>query len=1203
MSYRSAESASTETDFTAAAATASSGNSLSSPPEQPAKFTNDFPDSVVDCTHLATVMGTNRGNLIIYPGQVGRCHAQFLVDGGATPCLISRAFVMKHRLKVRTIDNGPTFKLPDQTLHQCHEILDVAAVRIGPYQECLSPLYVFPGNLSFDVILGKNWLDYKNPDVNWPKNELTFWHNNEVVVLTPALFDSTTQQECIISAVEASRAIEDGAMMYICALKPAPADANLKQTLQHYVKAIDELKKEFADVMPAELPPELPPKRFVDHRIEQIPGVSPVAQAMYRLSYEELAELKKQLTDLLEKGFIQPSKSPYGAPILFVKKKGGALRMCVDYRALNRVTIKNRAPLPRIDDLLERLNGAKYFTCLDLRSGYNQVRIHEEDVPKTAFRTRYGHYEFKVLPFGLCNAPATFQTLMNHVFRDVLDEYVLVYLDDIMIYSKTPEEHLQHIREVLERLRDHKLYLNGDKCKYFQTEVDWLGHIVSDKGAAVDHSKTAALRDWPAPKNVKELQSFLGFTGWYRRFIDKYSHAALPLTDLTKKNGHFFWGPEHQAACDLLKKKLSDAPVLALPRPDFSFLLYTDASDFAIGGVLMQNQGDGPRPVAYFSRKLNDAERKYIVPDKEALALVYGLQQWRHLLQGAPRSTAYTDSSPLRYLQTQPKLNARQARWMLVLQEYDLHVDFVAGKANVVADALSRRPDHMINAVAEVQSQPVRGWFQRIVDGYEQCQVTTEIIEQIKNGTAQHYTLRGPYVVRTKSGHSQLLVPDVGTLRQDLLREHHDVPLAGHFSAAKTTDLLLRHYYWPSVHKDVKQYIKSCTACAVSKGNTQKPAGLLQPLPIPSRRFEVITMDFVTALPETPSGHDAIFIMVDKLTKRLYLAPCTSSVTAVDAAELLFQNVIRYQGVPSTVLSDRGSQFTSAFFRSVCAQLNIQQNLTTAYHPQTDGQSERAVRTVTDALRCFALDYPDWTKVLPAIEFAYNNSVNPSTGFSPFFLCYGENPPSPPAMDLRRLELTNPCQAAVDFAAATQGAIELAQQRLLQAQERQKKYADEHRRPLEFKVGDEVYLSTENLPLAAPRKLAPKWFGPCKILARVGSTAYRLELPPKWKQHPVFHVSRLKPVEFSEKFPRRNAVLSPPSPDLEEGDNIYEVEAVVGRRQSKRGRGYMVEYLIHWAGYPEHERTWERKTTLQTAGTGVQQMLREADAKWPSDEN
>ena len=389
------------------------------------------PEDTIDFQNLTDHWQEYYADLLVFRGKVGRCHSKTLVDSGAAANIVCGAFVEKNKLRTRIVSNGPTFRLPDSTLFKCEKILDVAQISIGPYQDTISPVFVLPGKCPFDLILGKPWLNEKNPDIDFPSNTLTFDHQDDSITICADYHNPHQARDLgLISAIELAREAEDGAIIHLLMLTPTPdlpADANAAQKHQQFEALVEQIIQDNIDIMPDDLPAELPPERSVDHKIDLMPGSQPVAQAMYRLSFEELAELKKQLMELLEKGYIQPSKSPFGSPILFVKKKGGSLRMCIDYRALNRVTIKNRCPLPRIDDLLERLVGAKYFTVLDLRSGYHQIRIHPEDIEKTAFRTRYGHFEFKVLPFGLCNAPATFQTLMNSVFQDMIDESVLVY--------------------------------------------------------------------------------------------------------------------------------------------------------------------------------------------------------------------------------------------------------------------------------------------------------------------------------------------------------------------------------------------------------------------------------------------------------------------------------------------------------------------------------------------------------------------------------------------------------------------------------------------------------------------------------------------------------------------------------------------------------------------------------------------------------
>ena len=344
----------------------------------------------------------------------------------------------------------------------------------------------------------------------------------------------------------------------------------------------------------------MPPDRDIEFIIELLPGTAPIAKRPYRMGVNELAELKKQLRELLDKGYVQPSSSPWGAPVLFVEKKDGTQRMCIDYRSLNEVTIKNKYPLPRIDDLFDQLKGACVFSKIDLRSGYHQLRIRRTDIPKTAFVTRYGLYEFTVMSFGLTNAPAYFMYLMNKVFMEYLDKFVIVFIDDILVYSKNEEEHEGHLRLVLQKLREHQLYAKFSKCEFWLKEVSFLGHIISNGGVAVDPKKVRDVLSWKPPKDVSEIRSFLGMAGYYRRFIEGFSKLAKPMTALLEKNAKFVWTKQCQNSFEELKKRLTSSLVLILPDLTKSFSIYCDASRQGLGYILMQEG----RVVAYASRQL-----------------------------------------------------------------------------------------------------------------------------------------------------------------------------------------------------------------------------------------------------------------------------------------------------------------------------------------------------------------------------------------------------------------------------------------------------------------------------------------------------------------------------------------------------------------------------------------------------------------------
>nr|XP_027121946.1 uncharacterized protein LOC113738868 [Coffea arabica] len=426
-------------------------------------------------------------------------------------------------------------------------------------------------------------------------------------------------------------------------------------------------------------------------------GASPISKTPYRMAPAELKELKLQLQDLLERGFIRESGSPWGAPVLFVKKKDGTLRLCIDYRGLNNMTIKNKYPLPHIDELFDQLQGAVVFSKLDLRQGYYQLLIKQEDVPKTAFNSRYGHFEFAVMPFGLTNAPAAFMDLMHRVFKPYLDRFVVVFIDDILVYSKTREEHEQHLKLVLQTLRDHQLYAKFSKCEFWLEKISFLGHVISKEGITVDPAKVEAVAEWKRPENPTEIRSFLGLAGYYRRFIKDFSKLAGPLTDLTKKNGRFVWDTRCETSFQELKRRLTRAPVLALPNGKDSFTVYTDASKEGLGCVLMQNQN----VIAFASRKLKTHEQNYPTHDLELAAVVFALKKWRHYLYGITFEV-YSDHKSLKYLFSQKELNMRQRRWMELLEDYDCTINYHPGKANVVADALSRK--------AQVAGLMVKEW-------------------------------------------------------------------------------------------------------------------------------------------------------------------------------------------------------------------------------------------------------------------------------------------------------------------------------------------------------------------------------------------------------------------------------------------------------------------------------------------------------------
>ncbi|GJS92192.1 putative nucleotidyltransferase, ribonuclease H [Tanacetum coccineum] len=643
--------------------------------------------------------------------------------------------------------------------------------------------------------------------------------------------------------------------------------------------------REFADVFPDELP-GLPPAREIEFGIELIPGAEPISKAPYRMAPVELKELKEQLQEMLENGFIRPSVSPWGAPVLFVKKKDGSMRLCIDYRELNRITIRNRYPLPRIDDLFDQLQGAKYFSKIDLRSGYHQLRVREQDISKTAFRTRYGHYEFLVMPFGLTNAPAVFMDLMNRIFHEYLDKFVIVFIDDILVYSKSEEEHERHLRIVLEILRQKKLYAKFSKCEFWLQQVAFLGHIVSADGIIMDPSKVEAITKWPRPTTVTEVRSFLGLAGYYRRFVEGFSRLALPLTQLMRKGEKFVWTDERQESFEELKRRLVSAPILTLPSGSGGFQIYSDASKKGLGCVLMQHG----KVIAYASRQLKPYEVNYPTHDLELAAVVFALKIWRHYLYGEA-CDIFTDHKSLKYIFTQRELNMRQRRWLELLKDYDTNIQYHPGKANVVADALSRKSgmiacfDSIILRDLERLDVElcVRGsggyWASMRIESNLMLQIKEAqrddgelwaIVQNVEDGKHTEFSVDDDGVVWFED---RLCVPNDQALREKVMTEAHSSPFTIHPGSTKMYRDLKQYFWWNGMKQDVATFVSKCMTCQQVKIEHQRASGLLQPLEIPMWKWDEISMDFVTGLPTTQKRHDAIWVVVYRLTKSAHFLP------------------------------------------------------------------------------------------------------------------------------------------------------------------------------------------------------------------------------------------------------------------------------------------------------------------------------------------
>jgi len=1503
---------------------------------------------------------------------------QPMIDSGASgmgfvdPVFVQRcgATVRPSSRRIILADGSEVQAAGEATLSYSLDAFTCARKESTPPVRLTSTFIVTP-LAPYELILGIGWLQQHHVSIGFREKsiQLRIDGSGPVQCIRPlmrcnddgsAALEAAPLQLKAIAQKRVCRLMRKGnvAEMYAVLLRNA-ADDDKEAAAAPAEKAVPgsehpliaPLLKEFASTVFGEPKPGVPPKRGVEHSIRLKPdSLPPPARPLRHQSEKDAAVMKEYVEAGLKSGTLQPSTSPYGSMALIVKKKDGTPRVVIDYRALNEVTVKNKYPLPLMDELFDRTQGARFFTSIDLRNGFHQIAIPVEDREKTAFRTRFGHFEYTVLPMGLCNAPGTFMQLMNMTFADMLDKCVLCFLDDILIFSRTAEEHVQHLRTVLTRLREQQLYVKMSKCAFMQHEVAFLGHRIGADGLRVAPDKISAVQQWPQPKNVSDVRSFLGLANFYRRFVKDYSRIALPLTELTRETTTAWaWGAEQQAAFDALKAALCSPPVLLVPDQSKPFVLNTDACKFAIGATLQQDHGNGLQPVAFFSAKMSDAERNYDVREQEFMALFKACLHWRHYLHGTQPFTLLTDHDSLKYHKTMPNMSGRLARWIEKMAEFDYQLQHIPGKDNIVADALSRRAD-----LAAVSVAPRRGILRRTVtfctpNPFEslaaarvhapepaeqrqrsidaatkvtprapnqakpnkqgtvmtpsqrctantragaQCAQRTAVAHLCWNHLRRDLGLRvrqstvpsagkglfaawprglpkghrvpytgdlisteggrigGAYVLETRSDaegidaarrnsglgrwvndprgaldeqgrrrtancdfvthtprgggqriaavrtlrpilkgeellvrygaeywrfqpaaapskrrkqqqrgmrkgsverrerrrkaavavaaavqhaprmqpgveslqamrstsrdrrfhevramvlaametraaratqskrsaraaeaaaaaqppavaaaqpeqgsaragraaeaappvqapaaeaaeaaarkratllqdisvaalkdpqyqallklpppgeHAEaehgvlcdskgcMRIPNDAALRTRILAELHDSPTGAHCGRDRLLSELQKRFFWDGMATQAEQYVLTCDACQRNKHSKQLTPGLLMPLPLPEEPCLHWTTDAVTGLPKSKRGFDAIQVYVDRLTKLKRFALAHTSDGSVQLASNTLRTIIGPHGMPKSMVSDRDPRITAKFWRELSRLLGSEVNLSTAQHPQSDGQSEREIQTVITALRHYVNAMGnDWDDFLPQIELALNSKQQASTGAAPFTLVYGSEARLP--IDCA-LDSARPASvpAAGERAERMKRALDLARTKLEAAQARQKQAADRRRRLLLLKPGDKVLLATEGLQLrSGTHKLTGRYIGPFAVTGSVNDNAVTLELPQLLGAlHPTFNISRLKLYrDGSERFPARPKQLyQPPATSTDtNGAASYEVECVLAQRG---GRGRK-ELLVRWKGYGAEHDQWLLRTEVARCAS---EAIAEFDAR------
>ena len=1084
-----------------------------------------------------------------------------LLDTGCSVPLISKKFTSekaiptlshKNSIDIRNFSGdivkgaGENYTLPLLLQHRKHYTQEV--------------FEVVPLEPDVDIFLPFWWITKHAPQGAWDSEELRFSSPHYLTECTKAAISAFPLDfdEGVLTSPEAR------IIGYVSAAGNDSSNP-LREVPQEFRQFVGIMGKEAADALPAHAP--------YDMKIELKEGESAPWGPIYPLSELELETLREWLKEMMRTGKIRRSTSPAGSPILFVHKPNGrGLRLCDDYRGINRVTIPNRYPLPLMQELQDRTQGAQFFTKMDLKNGFHLIRIREGDEWKTAFRTRYGLYEFMVMPFGLTNAPATFQDMMNHIFRDMIDLGLLVYMDDLLVYAKTEPEHNEIVREVLRRLQTNGLAVSAEKCVWRVAEVEFLGYIIGRDGIKMSAEKVEAVLEWKSPSSLTEVQSFLGFANFYRRFIQNYSQVARPLTELTKSSAKDWkWTDEAETAFNELKSRFTCAPILAHYDPQKPVIVETDASDFALGAVLSQRDGENRlHPVAFHSRKFSPAEINYEIHDKELLAIVDLFKHWRRYCEGAVHQVqVFSDRQNLKYFTMTKVLNRRQARWAQELAGIDFKIFFRPGTQNGKPDALSRRseyrpekggsedqpittilrPSHFSGrisaggpgtiymcSVAQLNGIPGRKWneefakqirragrndieYRKAREELEREAVPAGPVPNGSNAEGLEAVLpreeqrpgrkagKGILELQDKLVYRKglLWVPADTDLIQKILESEHDTKVAGHMGQDKTIELIRRNFWWPKMDELIIDFVRSCTKCQRNKTARHQPYGLLHPLELPYAAWQSLAMDYIIDLPESESC-DQLWVVIDRFTKMAHFIPLPKErKKATDLAITFAREIWKHHGLPSDIVSDRDSRFTSEVWKEFLRLSGIRPRMSTAFHPQTDGQTERLNQTIEAYLRSFVChEQNDWVSLLPMAEFAYNNSVTSGNGISPFYPNYGFHPT---ATNPAAASLLNPANKV--YAHWMHTVHDQARKGLESAQDRMRRYADPKRKQAPaYQISDLVMLNGRNIQTRRPsQKLDHKNHGPFQIEKIVSPLAVKLTLPRKWKIHDVFHVS------------------------------------------------------------------------------------------------
>ena len=1097
-----------------------------------------------------------------YNLNINGLQARVLVDSGASVNFVSPRFAAQivPRDLWKRFPDGISVRLGDGT---CSEsvISHFICLKIFYQSDVFAEYPAVVSNLDdkFDIILGKSWLKSVAGVQNHLNGEVTVRVKQRRFILSAELINEEGNRgeikvnyKSLVSMYRNNELVELFSVMFNYKENDQDDDGVELRSLK------SEFQEVFDNTRPVGADERSRLKDIGTHKIVLNQDCEPVTKQPYRMSPRELEEVQKQLKILIEKDMIRPSASPWAAPVIFAKKKDGTLRMCVDYRALNRLTKRDTYPIPRVDDNVDRLGGCSMFSTLDLEAGFHQIRMEDESIEKTAFNTRYGKFEYKVMPFGLCNAPSTFQRVMNLILKDFIDEFCVVYIDDILVYSKDRDEHLEHLRKILNKLREYGLILNVKKSRFFKAEVNYLGYIIAKNNIRPDPEKVSVVKDWSPPKSVTEVRSFIGLLNYYRRFIKDFTKIALPLLELTKKEKEFKWDAACQESFDNLKIALISSPVLIMPDYEKEFHIWPDASQYAVGGVLTQKKEESHQPIAFYSSKLSPAEQKYSTTERELYAMLLCLRKFRCYVEGR-EIKIHTDHRPLTWAKGLKDPKPRIWSWLEEIEYFLPQIEYVPGERQP-ADALSRLNQDETNASVPSPEAPSTGEItgSLLVDRtQEQAEKVEEPLNEVRviktNGILNNVLEYGPHLEsswpelvgrylagdpewsqnvpeeiqikvkrqahRFKFFHDKLhckvshngfdiLVPYLALdKREETIMHYHEV--LGHLQKDSINNCIRLRHYWPGQEDDICRVIQNCAECQLNETVRDPPLVPLHPLPPAPLPFQRWHIDFLQDLPDRYDGFNNCLTATDSAT-RWFIAVPTKDRSAKTVAKFLYDNIICSFGAPVELVSDRSKSFLNETIEELNKSHKIGHLKTSSYHPRSNGLGERPHQTFNGILSRMCQGDPDrWTKFVTRAVFAMRVRVHSTTGHSPFYLVYGVEPRLPgdsPPVDLYEFpanfdveEYTN---RELESLGVARGLAHLRTQE--QADRMAQRYdTDNNVTGHRFQIGEFVKVFNHNRT-----KFQNKWLGPF-IIAGIGpNDSYRLlTAAGKALEDPVHHDS------------------------------------------------------------------------------------------------